>query len=866
MNDNIRPYHIEGTPVDLTPWAYTYRKGDPANPPETAWLWPRKFLRMEVVNGSMVWHYDDTPQDIPIQQVLCAFLWEEPRDIQTVEVEFPAGQPLPQPGELAAACRVVDSMWEDARPWKYDPHLTYFTPADPPVTSQAGGTVYHFVTTAERFTKLYVLYSGAQDLALPVVRACGAARWGKPFAVELEWGFQSGQAETVWDGRLEAYNGAAGAVEPLAKGNGLVVVGNSRWREDLPVSGRRGIVAQVQAVNGPANSRTLLTLETAGGSATMAVSDLQAGPVLIPSVGIFAALAGSDATARQFQLELDARAEKTIRQRVRVLPEQSLAKAMRDLFGERTLPDPPLPPHPSAVQIDVPDQLFTSQWRLGAWHLARWAMKLDDETYCVSIWPYDKGENLEVGVDGREGAAAIGAETYQILRTLDLLGSHDIAEGGLNYWLHGEHAVPFVWGAEVMGRDALTNPYNSPNHRSPGYDQKHSGGHGKIMEAAAFHYRLTGRDAWFEKARPVLERAWQATARVRQAWMDQLQAGMWCYGMVPPSNTGDGGDTRLYYYTNTCWFSGLKGLAEAFRQASSAVDPALEHELAQFRQALRRAAERSAALTPVVRVRDGSYRRFVAWQPYLRGSGIETETGLSAWYSGVVAGGLRLAPDIFGPGETLTQEMLDVYEDVLLSRDVSQPPTGEAWFTRSGINGQCGHEVQQINHLMNDDVALYLRTVFNGYAAEVEPDEEYKFWEGPLRAGAPDKTFEEAAFLERLRMLLVMEEGDDLWLARATPRAWLEQGQKIEVSNAPTFFGPASYTILSDVEHHQITARVEIPARNAPQAVLLRLRHPAAAPIQSVQVNDQPWADFDPARELVRLIGLSGVVTVQVVY
>jgi hypothetical protein len=34
--------------------------------------------------------------------------------------------------------------------------------------------------------------------------------------------------------------------------------------------------------------------------------------------------------------------------------------------------------------------------------------------------------------------------------------------------------------------------------------------------------------------------------------------------------------------------------------------------------------------------------------------------------------------------------------------------------------------------------------------------------------------------------MLVMEEGDALWLARATPRAWLEQGKRIVVRNAPT--------------------------------------------------------------------------------
>ena len=96
--------------------------------------------------------------------------------------------------------------------------------------------------------------------------------------------------------------------------------------------------------------------------------------------------------------------------------------------------------------------------------------------------------------------------------------------------------------------------------------------------------------------------------------------------------------------------------------------------------------------------------------------------------------------------------------------------------------------------------------------------------------GPPDKIFEEAAFLERFRNLLVMEQGDSLWLARATPRAWLEQGKKISVKNAPTHFGVLAYEIVSDVDHGKINATVEMPSRNPPKNVLLRFRHPKPRP------------------------------------
>jgi hypothetical protein len=41
--------------------------------------------------------------------------------------------------------------------------------------------------------------------------------------------------------------------------------------------------------------------------------------------------------------------------------------------------------------------------------------------------------------------------------------------------------------------------------------------------------------------------------------------------------------------------------------------------------------------------------------------------------------------------------------------------------------------------------------------------------------------------MENFRDMLVMENGQSLWLARATPRVWLEQGKKIAVKNACTW-------------------------------------------------------------------------------
>jgi len=121
-------------------------------------------------------------------------------------------------------------------------------------------------------------------------------------------------------------------------------------------------------------------------------------------------------------------------------------------------------------------------------------------------------------------------------------------------------------------------------------------------------------------------------------------------------------------------------------------------------------------------------------------------------------------------------------------------------------------------------------------------------------------------FLENFRNMLIMEDGESLWVGRGTPRAWLEQGKRISVERAPTYFGAASFEIVSDAANGSITATVRVPDRRPPKSVLVRLRHPQAAPIRSVAVNGETWDRFDPRREVIELTGVAGEVVVKARY
>jgi hypothetical protein len=94
---------------------------------------------------------------------------------------------------------------------------------------------------------------------------------------------------------------------------------------------------------------------------------------------------------------------------------------------------------------------------------------------------------------------------------------------------------------------------------------------------------------------------------------------------------------------------------------------------------------------------------------------------------------------------------------------------------------------------------------------------------------------------------------NDLFLAVGTPREWLEDGKKIGVTGAPTYFGELGYRIESFANQGRIEATVRLPTRRQPANLYLRLRHPKQAHLKRVEVNDRAWEDFDAARERIKL-------------
>ncbi|MBN1417440.1 MAG: hypothetical protein JXP34_01615, partial [Planctomycetes bacterium] len=113
-----------------------------------------------------------------------------------------------------------------------------------------------------------------------------------------------------------------------------------------------------------------------------------------------------------------------------------------------------------------------------------------------------------------------------------------------------------------------------------------------------------------------------------------------------------------------------------------------------------------------------------------------------------------------------------------------------------------------------------------------------------------------------LRMMFILERGDDLWLGAAIPRGWLADGRTIGIERAQTYYGPMSMTMVSRAGRGMIEMRIDPPRRNPPARILARFRHPEGARIVRCEVDGKPYASFDAEKEWVILEGVTAPVTV----
>jgi len=256
-----------------------------------------------------------------------------------------------------------------------------------------------------------------------------------------------------------------------------------------------------------------------------------------------------------------------------------------------------------------------------------------------------------------------------------------------------------------------------------------------------------------------------------------------------------------------------------------------------LRQSIERGFGAASTRSPLVQLRDHT------WIPYVPGEASISGRMLDQWYAADVDTGpvhlLRLKA--LSPNGELADNLLHDHEDNL-------------YLNGLGMADEPVYNQQATAYLLRDNPKAAIRAFYSymacAFSHSVFEPVEHRWSQGQF-FGPPSTS---GAWFELYRHMLIHEMDDQsLLLAQATPRKWLEDGKKIEVKMAPTYFDHISFTIDSRADSGRILANVILHGHRRPRVLILRLRHPSGKPLLTVTVNGMKWMDFDAQREWVRI-------------
>jgi hypothetical protein len=404
--------------------------------------------------------------------------------------------------------------------------------------------------------------------------------------------------------------------------------------------------------------------------------------------------------------------------------------------------------------------------------------------------------------------------------------------------------------------------------------------HGTVLWSLARHYKYTRDKAWLEKTLPSMFKAVEWIERQRKTTMQNDVFGRRAieYGLLPAGNLEDNPDWAYWFAVNAYCVAGMAEMAEAMTDIGHPDAGKIAQQAAAYREDLRSSVIRTAEVSPVVKMRDGTYspyittkagQRFRMFGPmqaefysrYNKPEDVQPCFRLSGTREVLYGPMILLDLGIFGLQEPIADWVLDDWEDNLtLSGErrfnVHGVTDEKLWFSQGGMVWQANLQNPIQAYLKRNEVPAAVRNIYNNFVACLYPavntfTEEYRMWG---RASGPFyKSPDESRFVNRLRDMLVLESGQELWLASGTPRRWLSSKEGIRVDGINSYFGPVAFTLRAGDEPNTIVATVRPPTRNAPKDVWLYVRTPDAKPIKQIEVDGKEWTDIDATRERIRL-------------
>ncbi|HPS54907.1 MAG TPA: NPCBM/NEW2 domain-containing protein [Sedimentisphaerales bacterium] len=491
------------------------------------------------------------------------------------------------------------------------------------------------------------------------------------------------------------------------------------------------------------------------------------------------------------------------------------------------------------MQIDIPEPMLLNVLRASVVHCLLAARNEDSGKY-VSPW---------VGSD-RYGA--LESESQAILVGLDEMGQSDFARSGLEFFL-----------AKYNDKGLLTTGYTLT-------------GTGQHLNSMARHFALTGDEKWAEKNTPTVLKAceWIVSQIEKTKRKDVSGNNVYYYGLFPPGVTADWSRYRFDSSLNSKFYQGLKASAVTLEKLGNPHAKEISEKADRFKGDFFTAYKWSQARSPLQKIGNAGWQMY---DPAIigcfgmvgeifdhedgnRASSKDSGIGINLMFKGLI--------DAVPSKEV--DGMLSQPEETLFlyagHGDYPEEATKADWFNLGGFGKMQPYYCKSAAvYAMLDDVKPFIRAYFNPIGSLLDT-ENLSFWEHFHNTGGWNKTHETGWFLQQSRAMFVTERGGELWLAPFVTTGWMDDGEVVEVKNAPSNFGQASYKITSHVKDGFIEATISVPNRCKADAVVIRLRHPQEKKMTAVMVNGKEYKNFDAEKEIVRLKDFDGQVTVRAQY
>ena len=402
--------------------------------------------------------------------------------------------------------------------------------------------------------------------------------------------------------------------------------------------------------------------------------------------------------------------------------------------------------------------------------------------------------------------------------------------------------------------------------------------HGTVLWTLARHYFFTRDAKWLNATLPSMMRAvdWIERQRAATRGKDAQGERVLEYGLLPAGHLEDNDDWGYWLAVNAYCVAGMTEMAAAMKAIGHTDADRLDRQAKEYLDDFRTAILRATELAPVTRMRDGTYSPYVPTKLYQRFRGFGplrvqyySRYGtpdlpcyrLSATREVLYGPMILLNLGIFGPHEPIADWILDDWEDNLtLSSsggfNVHGFTDDKFWFSQGGMVFQSNLQNPILVYLMRQESPAAIRGLYSGMVSCLYPEvhaftEEYRMWSHA--SGPFYKSPDEARFVNRVRDALVLESGEDLWLAVGAPRRWLAAKEGIHVDSLNTCFGPVSFTLRPGEQASTLVAKVSPPTKVRPRSLCLFTRLPDGAKIKSVEIDGKAFTDFDANRERIIL-------------